>query len=80
MFAPLILNTVELVPGEAGHAPVRRNPTCLQVQGTGLEIAANSDNVLRRPRQPNIRRRLGAIDNTIFEPIGLAKIFVLSLH
>ncbi|GEM79961.1 mannose-6-phosphate isomerase, class I [Vibrio superstes] len=67
LFAPLMLNTVELAPGEAMflHAETPH----AYVQGTGLEIMANSDNVLRAGLTPKYIDVPELIDNTIFEPI-----------
>ncbi|USD67232.1 mannose-6-phosphate isomerase, class I [Vibrio sp. SCSIO 43136] len=45
VFAPLILNTVELAPGEAMFLHAQTPHAYLS--GTGLEIMASSDNVLR---------------------------------
>lgn len=50
LFAPLMLNTVELAPGEAMFL-FAETPHAY-VQGTGLEIMANSDNVLRAGLTP----------------------------
>lgn len=44
-FAPLLLNLVELTPGEALFLPARELHAYLE--GTGLEVMASSDNVLR---------------------------------
>lgn len=44
-FAPLVLNLVELAPGEALYLPARELHAYLE--GTALEIMASSDNVLR---------------------------------
>ena len=45
IFAPLVLNLVSLVPGEAIFIPVRTPHAYLR--GTGVEVMACSDNVLR---------------------------------
>lgn len=67
LFSPLLLNTVELAPGEAMflHAETPH----AYVQGTGLEIMANSDNVLRAGLTPKYIDVPELIDNTRFEPI-----------
>ncbi|MGR5178420.1 mannose-6-phosphate isomerase, class I [Vibrio parahaemolyticus] len=67
LFAPLILNTVELAPGEAMFL-FAETPHAY-VQGTGLEIMANSDNVLRAGLTPKYIDVPELIDNTTFEPI-----------
>ncbi|MEH0664466.1 mannose-6-phosphate isomerase, class I [Vibrio scophthalmi] len=67
LFSPLLLNTVELAPGEAMflHAETPH----AYVQGTGLEIMANSDNVLRAGLTPKYIDVPELIDNTRFESI-----------
>ena len=45
LFAPLLLNTIELQPGEAMFLYARTPHAYLE--GVGLEVMANSDNVLR---------------------------------
>ena len=67
LFSPLMLNTVELAPGEAMflYAEIPH----AYVQGTGLEIMANSDNVLRAGLTPKYIDVAELIDNTKFEPI-----------
>ncbi|MBM7036933.1 mannose-6-phosphate isomerase, class I [Vibrio ulleungensis] len=68
LFAPFMLNTVELAPGEAMFL-FAETPHAY-VQGTGLEIMANSDNVLRAGLTPKHIDVKELIDNTIFEPIN----------
>lgn len=65
MFAPLMLNTIELAPGEAMFL-FAETPHAY-VKGTGLEIMANSDNVLRAGLTPKYIDVPELIDNTIFE-------------
>ncbi len=64
LFAPLMLNTIELAPGEAMflHAETPH----AYVKGTGLEIMANSDNVLRAGLTPKYIDVPELIDNTKF--------------
>jgi mannose-6-phosphate isomerase len=45
VFAPLFLHTIELAPGQAVHIPA--GVLHSYISGFGLEIMANSDNVLR---------------------------------
>lgn len=45
VFAPLLLNVITLAPGEAMYLDARTPHAYLK--GTGLEVMANSDNVLR---------------------------------
>ena len=66
LFSPLLLNIVELEPGEAMflHAETLH----AYVKGTGLELMANSDNVLRAGLTPKHMDVAELIDNTRFEP------------
>ncbi|MEZ8635859.1 mannose-6-phosphate isomerase, class I [Vibrio cyclitrophicus] len=70
LFAPLFLNIIELQPGEAmflcaetPHAYVR---------GLGIEVMANSDNVLRAGLTPKYIDLKELVSNTKFEPIKYA--------
>jgi len=72
LFSPLMLNTVELAPGEAMF--LYAETPHAYVQGTGLEIMANSDNVLRAGLTPKHIDVTELIDNTSFEPIEPAEI------
>jgi hypothetical protein len=67
LLSPLMLNVVELEPGEAMflHAETPH----AYVQGTGLEIMANSDNVLRAGLTPKHMDVAELIDNTRFHSI-----------
>ena len=67
LFSPLMLNVVELEPGEAMflHAETPH----AYVKGTGLEIMANSDNVLRAGLTPKHMDVAELIANTRFEAI-----------
>ncbi|EGQ7755849.1 mannose-6-phosphate isomerase, class I [Vibrio vulnificus] len=64
LFSPLLLNIVELEPGEAMflHAETPH----AYVKGTGLEIMANSDNVLRAGLTPKHMDIAELISNTNF--------------
>lgn len=68
ILAPLILNTVELEPGEAMflHAETPH----AYVEGTALEVMASSDNVLRAGLTPKHIDVTELIANTRFEPIA----------
>lgn len=68
LFSPLILNVIELEPGEAMFLHAETPPA--YVQGTGLEIMANSDNVLRAGLTPKHMDAVELIDNTKFESIN----------
>ncbi|MCV5928355.1 mannose-6-phosphate isomerase, partial [Escherichia coli] len=50
LFAPLLLNVITLKPGEAMFLDAETPHAYLK--GTGLEIMANSDNVLRAGLTP----------------------------
>ncbi|KNH14497.1 mannose-6-phosphate isomerase [Vibrio lentus] len=67
LLAPLILNIVELQPGEAMflHAETPH----AYVQGTALEVMASSDNVLRAGLTPKHIDVTELVANTRFEPI-----------
>ena len=67
LLSPLMLNVVELEPGEAMflHAETPH----AYIKGTGLEIMANSDNVLRAGLTPKHMDVAELIDNTQFVSI-----------
>lgn len=67
LFSPLMLNVVELAPGEAMflHAETPH----AYVKGTGLEIMGNSDNVLRAGLTPKYIDVPELIANTRFNSI-----------
>lgn len=67
LFSPLLLNTIELQPGEAMFL-FAETPHAY-VQGTGLEIMANSDNVLRAGLTPKYIDVPELISNTRFQSI-----------
>ncbi|HDM8185440.1 TPA: mannose-6-phosphate isomerase, class I [Vibrio harveyi] len=67
LFAPLYLNVVELAPGEAMF--LHAGTPHAYVHGAGLEIMANSDNVLRAGLTPKFIDVPELIGNTIFKPI-----------
>jgi mannose-6-phosphate isomerase len=64
LFSPLLLNVIELEPGDAMflHAETPH----AYVRGTGLEIMANSDNVLRAGLTPKHIDVVELIENTKF--------------
>lgn len=72
ILAPLILNIVELEPGEAMflHAETPH----AYVKGTALEIMASSDNVLRAGLTPKYIDVDELISNTSFESIPLEQL------
>lgn len=78
LLSPLFLNTIELAPGEAMflHAETPH----AYVQGTGLEIMANSDNVLRAGLTPKHIDVDELIDNTRFQSTNPDKIKLLPIE
>ncbi|MCF7364460.1 mannose-6-phosphate isomerase, class I [Vibrio sp. A1-b2] len=66
LFSPLLLNVIELEPGDAMflHAETPH----AYVRGVGLEIMANSDNVLRAGLTPKYMDVSELIENTKFIP------------
>ncbi|MGL4825902.1 MAG: mannose-6-phosphate isomerase, class I [Vibrionaceae bacterium] len=77
LFSPLLLNIVELEPGEAMYLSAQTPHA--YVQGTALEIMANSDNVLRAGLTPKYIDLPELIDNTIFSPKPAESIKLLPL-
>lgn len=68
LLAPFILNTIELAPGEAMFLFAETPHS--YVQGTALEVMANSDNVLRAGLTLKHIDIPELIDNVIFNPIN----------
>lgn len=68
LLAPFILNTIELAPGEAMFL-FAETPHAY-VQGTGLEIMASSDNVLRAGLTSKHMDIPELIDNVIFTSVN----------
>lgn len=77
LFSPLLLNIVELEPGEAMYLSAQTPHA--YVQGTALEIMANSDNVLRAGLTPKYIDLPELINNTIFSPKPAESIKLLPL-
>lgn len=67
LFSPLLLNIVELQPGEAMFL-YAQTPHAY-IRGTGIEIMANSDNVLRAGLTPKYMDVPELLANTRFEPV-----------
>jgi mannose-6-phosphate isomerase len=67
LFTPLMLNVITLQPGEAMFLYACTPHAYLK--GTGLEIMANSDNVLRAGLTPKYIDVAELVDCTKFEPI-----------
>lgn len=68
LFSPLILNTLTLKPGEAMFLDACTPHA--YIKGTGLEIMANSDNVLRAGLTPKYMDVIELISCTRFIPIA----------
>ncbi len=67
LLSPLLFNLIELKPGEAMF--LYAETPHAYIQGTGLEIMANSDNVLRAGLTPKYIDVPELINNTKFESI-----------
>lgn len=67
LFAPLMLNVVELQPGEAMFLYAETPHAYLR--GTGIEIMANSDNVLRAGLTPKFMDVPELVRNIKFQPV-----------
>ncbi|NVC63395.1 mannose-6-phosphate isomerase, class I [Vibrio sp. 05-20-BW147] len=67
LFSPLFLNVVELKPGEAMFLFAETPHAYLK--GVGVEVMANSDNVLRAGLTPKYIDVPALLANTKFEPI-----------
>jgi mannose-6-phosphate isomerase len=69
VLAPLYLNVIELAPGEGIYLPAGIMHAYLR--GTGLELMANSDNVLRgglTPKHIDVPELLSILDPTPYRP------------
>ncbi|PSW22130.1 mannose-6-phosphate isomerase, class I [Photobacterium sanctipauli] len=67
LFAPLMLNVIELTAGEAMFLDAETPHA--YIKGTGIEIMASSDNVLRAGLTPKHMDVEELLKNTRFEPI-----------
>ena len=67
LFAPLFLNVIELQPGEAMF--LYAETPHAYIQGLGIEVMANSDNVLRAGLTSKHIDVNELVENTKFEPI-----------
>lgn len=78
LITPLILNVIELQPGEAMflHAETPH----AYIKGTGLEIMANSDNVLRAGLTPKFIDVDELIDNTKFNSIPASHLLTSPIY
>ena len=78
LFSPLFLNVIELVPGEAMFLDAETPHAYLH--GTGIEIMANSDNVLRAGLTPKHMDIEELIANTCFIPIPAGELLTSPEH
>ncbi len=72
LFSPLFLNVIELAPGEAMFLDAETPHAYLR--GTGIEIMANSDNVLRAGLTPKHMDVEELIANTRFIPVPASEL------
>ena len=68
LFSPLFLHVIELQPGQAMFLDAETPHAYLR--GTGVEIMANSDNVLRAGLTPKHMDVAELVANTRFEPVA----------
>ncbi|XKM13032.1 mannose-6-phosphate isomerase, class I [Orbaceae bacterium ac157xtp] len=68
LFAPLILNVIELQPGQAMF--LKAETPHAYLKGTGLEIMASSDNVLRAGLTPKYIDTAELLANTRFDSVA----------
>lgn len=78
VFAPLILNVIELTPGQAMFLNAQTPHAYLK--GTGLEIMANSDNVLRAGLTNKHIDIEELFNNTIFNSIPLTNLITVPVQ
>jgi mannose-6-phosphate isomerase len=74
VLSPLLLNIIQLAPGEAIFLPARQLHVYLD--GLGIELMANSDNVLRgglTPKHIDVEELLAILDFTPHEPKVLGR-------
>ncbi|WP_199459471.1 mannose-6-phosphate isomerase, class I [Vibrio owensii] len=72
LFSPLFLNVIELKPGEAMF--LYAETPHAYIQGLGIEIMANSDNVLRAGLTPKHIDVKELVKNTRFEPTPFSEL------
>lgn len=78
LFSPLILNVITLAPGEAMY--LSANTPHAYLKGTGLEIMANSDNVLRAGLTPKHIDVDELIACTVFNPTPFSDLKLSAQH
>lgn len=72
LFSPLFLNVIELKPGEAMF--LYAETPHAYIHGLGIEVMANSDNVLRAGLTPKHIDVEELVNNTKFEPIPFSEL------
>lgn len=72
LFAPILLNVIELQPGQAMF--LYAETPHAYIRGLGIEVMANSDNVLRAGLTPKHIDIQQLVENTNFEPIKYAEL------
>ncbi|MEZ8805111.1 mannose-6-phosphate isomerase, class I [Vibrio atlanticus] len=72
LFSPLFLNVIELKPGEAMF--LYAETPHAYIHGLGIEVMANSDNVLRAGLTPKHIDVEELVNNTNFEPIPFSEL------
>ncbi|MCL9776542.1 mannose-6-phosphate isomerase, class I [Vibrio methylphosphonaticus] len=78
LFSALLLNLITLQPGEAMY--LNANTPHAYIKGTGLEIMANSDNVLRAGLTPKHIDVTELIACTTFSPIPFNQLLLSPSH
>lgn len=74
LFAPLFLNVIELQPGEAMF--LYAETPHAYIHGLGVEVMANSDNVLRAGLTPKYIDVKELVNNTQFKPIAFENLIL----
>lgn len=74
LFAPLFLNVIELQPGEAMF--LYAETPHAYIHGLGVEVMANSDNVLRAGLTPKYIDIEELVKNTQFKPIAFENLIL----
>ncbi|MGY5745981.1 mannose-6-phosphate isomerase, class I [Vibrio antiquarius] len=74
LFAPLLLNVIELQPGEAMF--LYAETPHAYIHGLGVEVMANSDNVLRAGLTPKYIDVEELVKNTQFKPIAFENLIL----
>ncbi|MGY5731123.1 mannose-6-phosphate isomerase, class I [Vibrio chemaguriensis] len=74
LFAPLFLNVIELQPGEAMF--LYAETPHAYIHGLGVEVMANSDNVLRAGLTPKYIDVEELVKNTQFKPIAFENLIL----